>query len=430
MSRMRSVPAWVVGVAAVLMASSVWAQDHRAGVPRVLVDRRLQERAVRVTGMDGRVIAYVDATGLPRTEPMTEFVALLMPEEGEPTGAAIPLGVGRSSGPPALPRFRPPAPATLLELTDGQRFAGALVVDGALAEGLVWTHPSMGTMRYDLGAVLRVRLQAGEQTPAPAPGGPDLVALANGDRVEGYVESIGREVRLQAGETTRRIAVELVREVALANEPKASAARQYWLRDGSVVSPRAVRTTRTGELILTLGLDEPTENPPKDGTDELPPLQLDDLIGVAMDARALVPLARLTPVAQTGSADRWWSGPMRVVGLGTALLGLADIELPGPMAVEWVVPRGATRVAFEAELPRWCWTWGDLEVVVSSVDGAGGTGGTELARRRLHADQPRARVNVPLERGKRRVQVRVEAGVGGAVQDRVVLRRAALLVEP
>ncbi|MFN0133085.1 MAG: hypothetical protein ACKVW3_11250 [Phycisphaerales bacterium] len=417
-------------LAAGAMALPAAAQERRPGVPRVLVDRRLQERSVRVTGLDGKSIAYVDSTGLPRTEPVAEFVALLMPEESEAGTTGIALGVGRASGAQPGPRFRPPAPVTLLELVDGERFAGALSLEGS-GERLGWTHPAIGTMSYDLEDVLRVRLleaEASERPMPPVPGGADVVTLANGDRLEGYVEAVAREVRLQAGTTVRRVAVELVREVSLANETKRGAERQYWLRDGSVVSPRDVRTTRAGELILSVGRTEPTENPAGEAGGELPPLQLDDLIGATFDG-AMVPIARLA-ASQRSVSERAWSGPVRVIEGETALLGLAAIEIPGPMEVEWVLPAGATRVAFEAELPRPCWTWGDLEVVVLSAGGGSNAEGTELARRRLHADQPRARVNVPLVRGAKRLRVRVEAGVSGAVQDRVVLHRGAVLVEP
>ena len=419
---MKPVSLSVFGLAAALWASPALAQETR-GVARVLVDRKLHEQAVSLTGIDNKTVMYSDAAGLVRTETLGEYLAVLSPTPGS--------GAGAEGGRPA------PHPSSILELRDGQRFVGALssAEQRGSTETVLWEHAALGLMEFKLDEVRSVRLQAGLPTATRRAGdiATDVVMLVNGDRLEGFVDAVGPVVTIDVNGAKRELPAERVQEVMLAGSGAASSepvrGLVAWLSDGTVVACRGLQTTRVGELILTprtSGLER-TER----GTEAPPPaptvsLRLDDLWALAVDPAAIVPLASLHLSAQTPGAGRRWSRGIDVIEPRWAALGLADIELPGPMNVEWDLPPGATRFACDAEMPRQMWTWGDCEVVVSVL---GPAGESELLRKRLNAESPRTRVSLAVA-GAKRLRVRVEAGEFGSVQDKVILRRGVILAEP
>ena len=84
---MRPVPFMsLAACACCFLGASAVAQETR-GVPRLLLDRQLQERSVMLVGLDGRTIMYTDAAGLVRNESVGEYLAiipaLLVAEGGE-----------------------------------------------------------------------------------------------------------------------------------------------------------------------------------------------------------------------------------------------------------------------------------------------------------------------------------------------------------
>ncbi|MEX2220107.1 MAG: hypothetical protein WD749_15260 [Phycisphaerales bacterium] len=400
------------------------------GVARVLIDRRLQEHAVRITALDARTLTYTDSAGLVRSEPLAEFIAIL------PDHAAT----SDSAAGGALPGFLPVGAASAQELTlaDGQRLVGRFgsVLGDAPAEVFTWEHPVLGPLEVRLDDVRR--LQLGFAEPALlAPGGPrqpgdtDLVILANGDRLEGFVEGLLREgpaVRLVTGETARDIPFERIGHIHFQSNPAGAPPEGSliaWLRDGSILACRALRTTRAGELTIELAMREGAPARPAEATMAQGALALADLVAADLRPGLLTPLASLPPAEQRPAAERRWSPPV-TASQNNAPLHLEDLHLPGPLAVEWDLPPGASRFAATAELPRSMWDWGDAEVVVALA--AQGRE-TELFRQRLSAERPAAAINLSLERAPAgaRLRIRLEAGPYGAVQDRIVLRRPVLL---
>ncbi len=424
-------------------ASSALAQESK-GVPRVLLDRQLHERAVLLAGLDGRTIMYTDAAGLLRNESVAEYLAIIPPLE--PAAPARPPAPANGHREPELP----PARAwSVIDLADGERFFGDVAPAAAAKDSIRWSHPVLGQMEFKIDQVRRIRLDmppAGswsKPVPVLAPDTKDdLVIFANGDRLSGFVEGLTglpRELRLTSSEKgagaggARTIKLDVVREVVFANPPQSIPARStlVWLKDGSVIACRAVKSGRLGELTLNLSLQD-SEASPSDVTADPRPagaLRLDDLQGAAFEPGALVPLCSLPPVEQKPVGDRRWTRPIAIADADRAVLGAGDIELPGPLSVEWDLPPGATHLGADAELPRQMWTWGDCQVVVSALgSGSGASAETELFRSRLNADQPHARIAVAVA-GAKRLRIRIEPGAFGPVQNRVVLRRPLLLIE-
>lgn len=418
-------------LAALAACVPAWAQE--SGVPRLLLDRRLQERPVMLLGLDQGLVRYTDAAGLVRSEPVGEVMAILprreIPEPAVPVRASTDhpdLPPPTMVRPPVEPER--PAAGPILELTDGQRFAGGPASSGE-GETLAWSHPALGVLRFKLDQVLRIRLHEGPWTPLAEPVRDDLLILANGDRLVGFVEEIGETglTFAPAQGAPRELLFERVHEVHLANPAAESptTGAVAWLRDGSVIACRLITTSRLGELTLhdTLQDSEAQETPAE--SPGSPALRLDDLLGVSfhIPGASLVPLATIPPAEQAPAPDRRWTPPMEAVEPERAVLGAADLVLPGPMSVTWDLPAGAARFVAGVELPRQAWTWGDCEIVVA----ADGAATRELFRQRLNAEAPAAQIAVSVQ-GARRLTIRVEAASLGAVQDRVLILRPLLLV--
>lgn len=388
------------------------------GVPRTLVDLKLQEHAVQLVAIDARTLTYTDAAGLLRTESMDEFLFFRPTDDG--SGASTPL-----------------VPPAAVELTDGQRFAGSIgTISGAgsPSELLPWEHAALGPVSFKLDRIRRIQLKRPPDGSVPilSKGDNDVVILTNGDRAEGLVEGFltaGPSARLSAGGQSRDIPLERIQEIrVLSNPPSApqSGAVIAWLRDGSVIACRALHTSRTGELTIEPAPTEAGSGGPGASTlAAASTLTLADILAADLHPGAVIPVASLPVASQQAAPGRRWSRPVGAAA-PESLLRLGDVELPGPMTAEWDLPAGVTRFAAEAELPRPMWNWGDCDIRVSLV-----TGGTEkeLARQHLSADQPHALINAALDNAPAgaRLRIRLEAGSYGPVQDRVVLRRPILL---
>jgi hypothetical protein len=228
----------------------------------------------------------------------------------------------------------------------------------------------------------------------------------------------------------RELALDRVQEVALANPPAAGPDQGAvaWLRDGSVIACRVIRTTRAGELVLSATLQESEAPDTRAESHPRGAMRLDDLLAISFRASGatLVPLATLPMPEQKPAGERRWSRPATAIEPARAVLGAADIDLPGPMSVTWNLPAGTTRLSAAAELPRQNWTWGDCDLVVLTGDAQGDK---ELFRQRLNAESPRAAIAAAIDPGATHLTVRLEAGPGGPVQDHAVLLRPMLLVE-
>ena len=369
------------------------------GPERVLIDNRLRARTVRVVGLDDTTVSYIDAGGLIRSEPFSEFVALL------PADGTV-----------------PPPPIVGLWLADGQRLAGDLR-GGDAVEGLVrWAHPALGVLDVSLEFLAVARLlRAGETTREPASTVPldaDAVVLTNGDLVTGFVQSIGATTKVETGGAVREVERERIARVHIANPPGLPSGSAVWLADGSIVVVGGIHTGPTGVVRLHPALDKSAPAGSEGsavgvGREDL---RLANIVAVAFDAARIVPLSGIAPAEQR-AIGRDWAAPL--IAGGGDVLWAADLSMPGPMSVSWDVPAG--RLWMTAELPADMWTWGDCELVVS-------VGGAEAKRTRLWAEHAAEDVVVDLPSAGR-LTITLEPGRYGAIQDRVVLRRAVVVRE-
>ncbi|MDX9912839.1 MAG: hypothetical protein RBS39_13525 [Phycisphaerales bacterium] len=388
------------------------------GVDRVLLDGQLRARRVWLLSIEGGVVTYRDADGLVHAEPVSNLLALTTPLDTLTSDA-----------------MRPPVPR--IELVDGLRLpglSGSNAIDDAAGESLAWNTPSLGPIVLALSDVRRVILQPSvdaDGTPRQndAPPTSDRVSLTNGDVIEGFVARIGREVEIEdASGALRTIPTDRTSEIALANPGRSATGMVVWLAGGSVVQVERIGQDAAGDGRLVLpGAEASSESPTESIASEIS-VPLPDLYAVVFDAARLVPLSTIRARAARAESGRRWTPSLRVSDAERAPLRLGDIEIPGPMSVEWPVPAGATRFATTVTLPRAMRVWGDCVVAFELIDDSGGV--LALDSRRVLGEQPSQRVSVALPPGGRVLRVSVLAGERGPIQDCPVLEGPVFLMGP
>ena len=399
-----------------LFATAAAAQEFAPGetprpapiVRRILLDRTLRETPVRLVKLDAVAAAFVGIDEPPdapaRTRPIADLLAIL--SEGVPR-------IAPSDDEESIVR---------LVRTDGQRIVGKLQESGSGAEQSVRiASQPLGTVTVPIDDVLRIEMFDRGRSPSvdrQDSGTDDLVELANGDLLRGFVEGLGPTVSIKtegAADITA-ISFERVRSVRLANTPRPATGMRLWLTDGSSVNALKLGDWSESGVGATLASDAGTVH-----------FALDALAAVCFDSSRLVALAGIAPSEYRPSSDRRWTRPPTVASDGGPF-GAATVLLPGPMTVEWPLARGASAFAAWAELAPATDSWGDCTVSVAVVASDGTV--HALAAQRLNYQSPQVRLQGQIPAGAARLRIDVESGPRGPILDRVMLKRAFILFAP
>lgn len=219
-------------------------------------------------------------------------------------------------------------------LQDGQVIVGGFEPNG---QELWWRNSRIGASRVDLERVARIGPRSAVVT-GPIPR--DTVHFMNGDRAEGFIQSIDVAHGIRLAPITAEGApasdvvdhdLERVVAVWLASRPEPASGWRFWLRDGSVIDADAW-TMRNEQVVLT-GLH----------LAGAPPQLLVDwaqVIAIRRDPSSFVALAAL-PWKCSDVSNTPRLSPARVrSGSGSHALDLAPIDLHGPGLFETSIPPG------------------------------------------------------------------------------------------
>jgi hypothetical protein len=378
-------------------------------------------------------VTYLDAAGERRTEPLSGVVALAPLAWLDPPAEPIAL-------------LSAELPLQRLDLVDGQRLVGRIAPDpddppatAKDAETVRFTHDRLGALAVPLDRVRRFSAEprrVGDLSHEDLSGPADVVLLANGDRLEGLVARLGPAVAVDCEPVVRpgsrpgaaprpepvSVDIDQVLVARLVNPPARMTGARVELADASVLAATTVHAAADAAQLAVLPALAPAGSPPA-------PLPLSDLAGVVPDASRVVALASLPIAAQERAPGRLPGPGASVVSEEDAPLGAADILVPGPMRVEWELPKGATRLLGQLRLDESAMAWGDCTVVLSVAPSGGTAPDREIARAALNSGNPAAPVAADLPPWKPgdRLRLRVQSGPRGPIQDRVLLRRALIL---
>lgn len=371
---------------------------------------------------------------------------------------------------------------SIIDTTDGRRLIAPESRTNWSGQGVTIDQGALGLDRLRLEDLRRVRLTRLALLDEPAPVEPpaqDTLILASGERLTGFVSSIttpvegtpeldrgidGRDLRrgppsavldlepASAGTTKpaggtgiTKLSMLRIRDVLLSN-PAVPASARVWLDRGNVLAGPAsfeqglwTGPSRT-EPALPVGTTSPTSPSNPSG-----PWRTPWVAGVSYRPGALMPWSSLGPGTPVFDSAKAASAPLspaqtRLLPDHDSLLasiGLADIELPEPMAVTWTLPVGTTRLAGTLALCETCRRWGDCEVSLELSADASDSKPKSLLAARLSGETPEQTFNIELpargpnaSRQQPVVTLRVIPSTHGGVQDRVLLRAGMLLLNP
>lgn len=393
-----------ITVATVALAATREAPPRRPeAFARTVILQDLSARTGRLHALDAARVSLVGGDGIIVSTPAADVIAVVMP----------PIRRVEGPGRAAIDAWRDVSlidevPQGVLRLVDGQSFPGMLSSEPVEADRVRWAGRVGGLLSVPLERVAAMQLR-----PVVMPlgdGTSDVLLLTNGDRVEGFLASVGPAVTIEAGGKPTTIESSRVAAAVLANSAKPASGTWVWLASGAVCRVTA----------LTLGQDGRGELTLEAGDGKAVSVEAGEVRAVVFDASSLRTLAQAKHQVTPSDADRPWTPPPAVGDPALALLGAADIELPGPMTVTWSLP-GAARIAGDVELPESSRLWGDCNVTIEAI--ASGRV-VPLWRHRLNEATPEASFNLELPGGSDlEWRVRLEAGENGPIMDRVVLRR-------
>lgn len=400
------------------------AQD---GVEAVLYDTSLSAQPIVLLELDGagERLVYYDAAGERVSVGFDAIVRLTFPSS--------------SAVDTALP---------VLATVDGQRIVGRpgqrLRPAGDDAESVAWRGiDGLEMFAVSLDDLAWVVCDAGIEPPA-APPADDVLVLATGERLSGFVDALGVDAtRFVIGDAVDPVAIAPGRVSALimsnAWSPPEGAGIVATFASGSRLrcALGAVDVEGVGRVA---GLRAALHGDLEDTTRPLAPVRLGDEEPAASGAPAWPVVTQLD----------FQVGPHRLVAL--ASLAMTEVEQAQPFgvpvparltpsgavalhaggAVSFDLPTDATRfaasitLAIGDDIPQERHAWAGCVVVVS-------VGETELARETIDADHPTAGINLALPEAARfgaarTLTVRVEEGVNGPILDRIELRSAEVLV--
>ncbi len=299
-----------------------------------------------------------------------------------------------------------------LQLADGQRFPGQALSAARMTDVLVWIQSSwLGRMEVPLADISSALFQS--SAAVPPPGDADVLLLANGDLVEGFITSLGDPVSVELANADPA-AIDLplgrVHAVRMVTPSQKPTGPRLWLIDGTVVEARQVLLGDDGFYRL--------EGVPFCEEDSYR-VALDGVAAVLFDPDALVPFAGLAPRRVEGPLTRSVVPAPRARD-DHAPLGLSRLEFRGPITVHYALPAGATYFAAEARLPAQSRAWGDCDLIIRDDD-------RTVFTTRLNAETPTATIGIRLSGSM--LTVEVTEGAAGPIHDRVVLVRSLILVE-
>jgi hypothetical protein len=333
-----------------------------------------------------------------------------------PLADLVALSAGGPDTLPAIPSESSTA-RVFVELVDAQRLV-IDITDSDDPESLAGMALGLGACRIPLERIARIaRPGAAWRADTPTD---DVVLLTNGDRLSGFVASIGAEVEVESDDgVVARVPFTRVREIRLANPPAATGdAHAPLVTDDLGITLRAhtlsVDLSGQPRFMVSpgpLGLDSRGE--------DLIPYDRPSarLMGVRHTTHAgTLALNTVTPDRVIPTGDRRWT-PDPVARPDTdPVLPIGDIHMPAPAEATYHIAPGAARFACTVRTAR-PGAWTDCIARVHAVSASGAR--TLLAEHRLTRANANAEIAADLPANTRAIVLEVDPGAHGAVQDAV-----------
>lgn len=395
-----------------LLTASSFAQPIKGGW--IVCTRDLQLRETLIDRADENELMLVNSYGIRSVVSIDQVLFMVRSEFIEPVTQAEIMGA------PMQER----SPVRLITLHDGQAIRGSILesdLPEELALQLIAGKSVHGEAHIPLEHVLRIEDQDAPSMRVELRD--DLLIARNGDRFEGFIESIGPSVRMSLNNGSE-IEIEAARlaSMHIANDPEQIEGVYLTFSDreqlrvlGFVVS--SSQSIRVRVDTDSLGLADTGSNEWRFDAGSMTGLRVLD------DQASVVALSTLDPSSVEPMGDRVWAQRPTVINEHAGHPALMGLDLHSPVRVSYALPVGATRFAcvLEAPIERWTDCVARVQVVTPS-------GTRTLGEHRLRAQSASAELNLQLPRNAESLVIEIDPGEYGPIQDRVLMLCPRVLI--
>lgn len=251
----------------------------------------------------------------------------------------------------------------------------------------------------------------------------DSITTRNNDVLRGFIESIGRTTSISVGRDVLEIPLDQISTINFANIPERIAG--VYISTNDDLHLRVSSFDFDFQHPLTVDVDSVSLGLPSDARDVwlLDP-SAPAGIELVHPSQRVISLCSIKPELTEPTGDRDWT-PTPTAMSNEANPVLGTIDLHAPVRVVYPLPKGATRFACDLVAPINTWT--DCIAKVYSISYAGQR--TELLNKQLNADHPSQSLNVELNPDTAKIEIRIDPGAFGPIQDRVLLVHPRVLIE-
>ncbi len=251
----------------------------------------------------------------------------------------------------------------------------------------------------------------------------DSITTSTGDTITGFIEAIGPATTIVTDRNTIHLDLDQIELISLANIPER--VEGMYISTNDNLHLRVSTFDFDFQYPLTVRLDSQSIGLAQDDRD-IWLLDPDSAIGITIlhPSKRVVSLASITPELIEPTGDRSWT-PTPTVIQNAANPVLSSIDLHAPVRAVYPLPQGSTRFACELDAAISTWTDCIAEVFAISYTGLR----TELLRVQLNADHPSQTMNSELPKGTEKIELRIDPGSHGPIQDRVIIKYPRVLIE-
>lgn len=251
----------------------------------------------------------------------------------------------------------------------------------------------------------------------------DTITTMNGDVLVGFIESIGLSTSIATRRGVLEISSGQIRSINLANFPQQE--EGIYISTNDDLHLRVSSFDFDFQHPLTVTVDAVSLGFDTDARDVWL-LDPESPVGVHVVHPSLrvVSLTTIEPELVEPTGGRAWTPAPTVLGSLTDPI-LSSIDLHAPVRVVYSLPRGTTRFACKLVVPVNTWT--DCIASVYSISYSGQR--TELVVQQLNEEHPVELINAVLGSDTEKIEVRIDPGAFGPIQDRVLIEHPRILIE-
>jgi hypothetical protein len=389
------------------------AQPIRGGW--TICTRDLQLRNTLIERANERELTLINTYGIRSVLPMDQVLFIVKAESVEERSADEVVGVPRPEA----------NPVRLISLVDGQSIRGSVLESERIEQlsiSVIAGNSVYGDAFIELEHLLSVRDQHLSEEHIIENLIDDVVVMRNGDRISGFIESIGSQIEIAVDDRIIQLDLERAQRVYVANDPDPVNGIYMRFVDDEVI--RVLGFDFAARSPISISIDPGSLGLDNTGSTDwrFDPGMLEALWVDEADQRVLA-LCEITPESIEPMGDRIWVPTPDVINLDASHEALQTIDFQSPARVRYAMPEGARRFACTIEAPIELWT--DCVVrILADRDGRL----RQVFEQRLNPETPTAGVNVELPPGTGALVVEIDPGEHGPIQDRVLMHRPRVLL--